>query len=59
MRISVSIFTPKGFSMRRAMSPERSDLPLSKLESAGRETRSAAVLSLSKLVDSHISSYIS
>ena len=28
--------------MRSAMSPERSALPLSKLESAGRETRSAA-----------------
>src|ERR1019366_2448212 len=28
--------------MRSAMSPERSALPLSRLESAGRETRSAA-----------------
>ena len=42
MRMSVSILTPKAFSMRRAMSPERSALPLSRLESVGRETRRAA-----------------
>src|SRR5208337_5108812 len=36
------IFTPKAFSMRSAMSPERSALPLSRLDSAGRATRSAA-----------------
>src|SRR5579875_1019737 len=40
--MSVSIFTPKAFSMRSAMSPERPALPLSRLESAGRETWSAA-----------------
>src|ERR1035437_761974 len=39
--MSVSIFTPKAFSMRSAMSPERSALPLRRLDSAGRETRSA------------------
>src|ERR1700674_2733757 len=38
----VSIFTPKAFSMRSAMSPDRSALPLSRLDSAGRETRRAA-----------------
>src|SRR5580658_8942321 len=37
IRISVSILTPKAFSMRRAMSPERAAFPLSRLESAGRE----------------------
>src|SRR5271166_2871334 len=42
MRMSVSIFTPKAFSMRSAMSPERSALPFNRLESAGRETLSAA-----------------
>src|ERR1700676_4187011 len=40
--MSVSIFIPKAFSMRSAMSPERCALPLSKLDSAGRDTRSAA-----------------
>src|SRR5271157_4352440 len=38
----VSIFTPKAFSMRSAMSPERSALPLSRLDRAGRDTCSAA-----------------
>src|SRR5208337_247490 len=42
MRMSVSIFTPNAFSMRSAMSPERSALPFSRLDSAGRETLSAA-----------------
>src|ERR1700691_1554228 len=42
MRMSVSIFTPKAFSMRSAMSPERDALPFSRLDSAGRETFSAA-----------------
>ncbi len=42
MRISVSIFTPNAFSMRRAISPERSALAFSKLDRAGRETLSAA-----------------
>jgi hypothetical protein len=32
------IFTPKAFSMRSAMLPERLALPLSKLERVGRET---------------------
>src|ERR1700687_3623539 len=40
--MSVSIFTPNAFSMRSAMSPERSALPLSRLDRAGRETLSAA-----------------
>jgi hypothetical protein len=42
MRISVSIFTPKAFSMRSDLSPERTVLPFSKLDNAGRETPSAA-----------------
>src|ERR1700691_2812777 len=42
IRIRVSILTPKAFSMRSAISPERSALPLSRLDNAGRETRSAA-----------------
>ena len=41
MRISVSIFIPKAFSMRRAISPERLALPFSRLERVGRDTRSA------------------
>lgn len=32
MRMSVSIFTPNAFSMRRALSPERSDFEFSKLD---------------------------
>jgi hypothetical protein len=36
--MSVSIFTPKAFSIRSAMSPDRSALPLSELDGAGRET---------------------
>ena len=42
MRISVSIFTPNAFSMRSAISPERSARPLGKLDSAGRDTRSGS-----------------
>src|SRR5438876_7536385 len=42
MRMSVSIFTPNAFSMRSAMSPERSALPFNRLDSAGRETLRAA-----------------
>jgi hypothetical protein len=42
MRISVSILTPNAFSMRSAMSPERSALPFSRLDKAGRDTFSAA-----------------
>lgn len=37
--MSVSIFTPKAFSMRRAISPGRLALRLSRLDSAGRDTR--------------------
>jgi hypothetical protein len=40
--MSVSIFTPKAFSIRSAMSPERLALPLSRLDSVGREIPSAA-----------------
>src|SRR5215467_9248930 len=46
--MSVSIFTPKAFSMRSAMSPERSELPFSKLDNAGRETRSAAAAAVTE-----------
>src|ERR1700688_4786396 len=46
--MSVSIFTTKAFSMRSAMSPERSALPLSRLDSAGRETRSAAAAAVTE-----------
>src|SRR5690348_10522859 len=42
IRISVSTFTPKAFSMRSAMSRERSALPLRRFDNAGRETWSAA-----------------
>lgn len=35
MRMSVSIFTSKAFSMRRAMSPDISALPFRRLERAG------------------------
>src|ERR1017187_3356788 len=38
IRIRVSSFTPKAFSMRRAISPERSDLAFRRLERAGRDT---------------------
>src|SRR6202011_3752746 len=48
MRMSVSIFTPKAFSMRSAMSPERSALPLSRLDRAGRETCSAAAAAVTE-----------
>jgi hypothetical protein len=36
--MSVSIFTPKAFSMRNAISPDKDALALSKLDRAGRET---------------------
>src|ERR1035441_10672705 len=39
--MSVSILTPKAFSIRRAISPERSALPLRRLDRAGRDTCSA------------------
>jgi hypothetical protein len=38
IRMSVSIFTPKAFSMHSAISPERSALLFSKLDRAGRDT---------------------
>ena len=37
MRMRVSILTPKAFSIRSAISPDRSALPLSRLDRAGRE----------------------
>ena len=53
MRMRVSIFTPKAFSIRSAMVPERSEWPFRKVESvsagekldqeAPRERRSLAV----------------
>ena len=42
MRRRVSMGMPKALSRRRAMSPERAALLLSRLESAGRETLRAA-----------------
>src|SRR5271166_3361021 len=42
IRMRVSIFTPNAFSIRKAMSPDRSALPFNKLDNAGRDTRSAA-----------------
>src|SRR5580658_8804091 len=48
IRISVSILTPNAFSMRSAMSPERSALPLSRLARAGRETWSAAAAAVTE-----------
>jgi hypothetical protein len=46
MRMSVSIVGPNASSIRRPISPDRSASPLSRLESAGRETckTSAAVV---------------
>ena len=38
MRISVSIFGPKAFSIVSAISPDRSALPFKRLDRAGRET---------------------
>src|ERR1035441_2133224 len=35
--MSVSILGPNAFSIRRAISPDKSALPLSRLDSAGRE----------------------
>ena len=40
MRMRVSIFTPKAFSIRSAMVPERSEWPFRKVESVGRDTPS-------------------
>ena len=42
IRISVSIFPPKAFSIRSAISPERLDFLLSKLDKVGRDTCNAA-----------------
>ena len=38
----VSIFTPKAFSMRSAISPDRSALAFNKLDRAGRDTCNTA-----------------
>src|SRR5258706_7849330 len=46
MRMRVSILTPKAFSIRSAISPERLALPFNRLDRVGRETcrtRAAAV----------------
>ncbi len=48
MRMRVSIFMPKAFSMRSAMSPDRLAFRLSKLDSVGRETRSAAAAAVTE-----------
>src|SRR5207247_6826656 len=48
MRMSVSIFTPNAFSMRRAISPERSAFEFTKLDRAGRETLSAAAAAVTE-----------
>ncbi len=40
IRINVSILTPKAFSMRSAMLPDRSDRPLRNADRVGRETPS-------------------
>jgi len=45
-RMSMSIFTPKALSIRSAISPDRSALPFSKLERAGRDTRNALAASV-------------
>src|SRR5208283_4808734 len=42
------ILTPKAFSRRNAMLPDRPALPFSKLERAGRETRSAAAAAVTE-----------
>jgi hypothetical protein len=41
MRVRVSIFTPKTFSKRIAISPDKSPLPFSKVDSAGLDTPNA------------------
>jgi hypothetical protein len=41
MRMRVSIFTPKAFSMRSAMSPDSPARPFSKVEKTGRDTWSS------------------
>src|SRR5882672_5417297 len=46
MRISVSMRTPKAFSTRSAMTPERSAWPFSSFESATRDTPSTAAASV-------------
>src|SRR5579871_937746 len=46
MRIKVSIFTPKAFSMRKAISPDKPELLFNSVDKVGRETfrtRAAAV----------------
>ena len=46
IRISVSIFTPKALSIRRAISVEMLDLLLNRLENLGRETPIAITAAL-------------
>jgi hypothetical protein len=46
IRINVSISTPKAFSKRMAISPERSAFAFSKLDRVGRDTRSAFAASV-------------
>lgn len=41
IRIKVSMSTPKAFSSRSAMDPDKAVLPFNRLESVGRETLSA------------------
>jgi hypothetical protein len=38
IRMSVSILTPKAFSIRNAISAERAALPFSRFDKAGRDT---------------------
>src|SRR5580658_10073489 len=48
IRIRVSIFTPNAFSIRKAISPDRPALLLSRLDRAGRETLSAFAVSVTE-----------
>src|SRR5437667_9909261 len=48
MRRSVSIFGPKAFSMRNAISPDRSAFPLSRLDRVGREMPSASAAAVTE-----------
>jgi hypothetical protein len=46
--MSVSILTPKAFSMRRAILPESAALPFKRLDKAGRETCKAAAAAVTE-----------
>src|SRR5579862_1198228 len=48
MRISVSILTPKAFSIRKAISPESAALLFKRLERAGLETPKAAAAAVTE-----------